>query len=105
MIPPQRMMNAQALRPLVVMFFYHPESAPKVDATLLNAAFGFTPSECRAAILLADGLSQKDIAYKLGIKYDSIRKQLQNMYQKTSTNQQSELIRLMLHLPSNFMQL
>lgn len=104
MLPPQRMMRAYGLRPLVMLFFYHPESAPKVDASILSAAFGLTPAECRTAILLAEGLAQKEIAQKLGIKHDTVRKQLQAIYQKTSTSQQSELIRLMLHLPSNFVQ-
>ncbi|MFQ6332927.1 helix-turn-helix transcriptional regulator [Methylophilus sp. 3sh_L] len=104
MLPPQRVMRAYGLRPLVMLFFYHPESAPKVDASLLSAAFGLTPAECRIAILLAEGFAQKEIAQRLGLKHDTVRKQLQIIYQKTSTNQQSELIRLMLHLPSNFLQ-
>lgn len=104
MLPPQRVMGAYGLRPLVMLFFYHPESAPKVDASILSAAFGLTPAECRIAILLAEGFAQKEIAQKLNIKHDTVRKQLQIIYQKTSTNQQSELIRLMLHLPSNFLQ-
>lgn len=101
---PQRLSGAFGLRPLVMLFFYHPESAPQIDTSILTAAFGFTPAECRTAILLADGLTQKEIANRLGVKYDTIRKQLQAMYQKTATKQQSELIRLMLHLPSNFVQ-
>lgn len=104
MLPPQRVMRAYGLRPLVMLFFYHPESAPKVDASILSAAFSLTPAECRIAILLAEGLSQKEISNKLNIKHDTVRKQLQSIYHKTSTNQQSELIRLMLHLPSNFVQ-
>lgn len=104
MLPPQRMMRAYGLRPLVMLFFYHPASAPKVDASILSAAFNLTPAECRVGILLAEGYAQKDIANKLGIKHDTVRKQLQSIYQKTSTNQQSDLVRLMLHLPSNFMQ-
>ena len=87
-----------------MLLFYHPESAPKIDSTILTAAFGLTPSECRTAILLAEGFSQKDISKKLGIQHDTVRKQLQNIYQKTSTHQQSDLIKLMLHLPSNFIE-
>jgi DNA-binding CsgD family transcriptional regulator len=101
---PQRMMGAFGLRPLVMMFFYHPESAPQIDASILNAAFGLTPSECRIAMLVAEGLSQKDIAEKLSLKHDTVRKQLQIIYQKTSTSQQTELVRLMLNVPSNFVQ-
>ena len=104
LLVPQRLQGAFGLRPLIMLLFFHPESAPKVDISILTAAFGLTPAECRTAILLAEGLSQKEIAKSLGVKKDTVRKQLQNIYQKTATNQQSELIRLMLHLPSNFMQ-
>jgi DNA-binding CsgD family transcriptional regulator len=101
---PQPNMGLFVMRPLVMLIFYSPESTAKVDSTILTEVFGLTPGECKTAILLAEGLSQKEIAEKLLIKYDTVRKQLQTIYQKTSTNQQSELIRLMLHLPSNFAQ-
>lgn len=104
MLIPQRIMGTFGLRPLVMLFFYHPESAPSIDPAILSAAFNLTPAECRIAILLGDGLSQKEIASALSIRPDTVRKQLQVIYQKTATKQQSELIRLMLHLPSNFVQ-
>ena len=65
---PQCRMGAFGLRPLVMMFFYHPESAPQIDASILSAAFDLTPSECKTAILLAEGLSQKEITHALGKK-------------------------------------
>ena len=102
LLVPQRLQGAFGLRPLIMLLFFHPESAPKIDISILTAAFGLTPAECRTAMLLAEGLSQKEIAKSLGVQKDTVRKQLQNIYQKTATNQQSELIRLMLHLPSNF---
>ena len=102
MLIPQRVQGAFGLRPLIMLLFFHPKSAPKIDITILTAAFGLTPAECRTAKLLSDGLTQKEIAKTLGVKKDTVRKQLQNIYQKTTTNKESELIRLMLHLPSNF---
>jgi DNA-binding CsgD family transcriptional regulator len=95
-------MGVFGMRPLVMMFLYHPDLAPKVDNTILAAAFGLTPGESKTTNLLAEGFSQKEIAEKLGIKHDTVRKQLQSIYYKTSTNKQSELIKLMLNLPSNF---
>lgn len=97
-------MGAYGLRPLVMIFFYHPESAPQIDASLLAAAFDLTPAECKIAILVAEGISQKDIAKRLDLQPDTIRKQLQVIYQKTNTHQQTELMRLMLNIPSNFVQ-
>jgi hypothetical protein len=37
---------------------------------------------------------------KLGVQHDTVRKQLQSIYQKTSTNRQVDLIRLLLNLPA-----
>ena len=81
--------------------FYHPGSAPAIDSSLLYAVFGLTPAECRIATLLAEGLSLKQIAQAQGTQPETVRKQLQSIYQKTSTNRQPELIRLLLHLPHN----
>ena len=104
LLSPQPTMGVLGTRPLVMLFFYHPDSAPKVDNTILTTAFGLTSGECKTAVLLSEGFSQKEIAEKLGIKHDTVRKQLQTIYLKTSTNKQSELIRLMLHLPTNIVE-
>lgn len=101
MLIPQQMMATFGLRPLVMVFFYHPETNTSIDPALLSAAFGLTPAECRIAVMLADGYSLKEIAKELDIQFDTVRKQLQAIYQKTSTNRQPELIRLLLNLPTN----
>ena len=101
LLSPQREMGSFGLRPVVMLLFYHPPSAPPIDASLLYAVFGLTPAECRIATLLAEGLSLKQIAYEQGTQHDTVRKQLRSIFQKTSTNRQPELIRLLLHLPHN----
>jgi DNA-binding CsgD family transcriptional regulator len=100
LVPPQ-VSGAFGLRPLVMLFFYHSESAPPIDSDLLTAAFNLTPAEARVSQLLGDGFSPKEIAARLGTQHETVRKQLQVIYRKTSTNRQSELMRLMLHLPLN----
>lgn len=101
LLSPQEAMGSFGLRPVVMLLFYHPASAPAIDSGLLYAAFGLSPAECRIASLLAEGLSLKEIAAHQGTQHDTIRKQLQSIYQKTSTNRQPDLIRLLLHLPHN----
>ncbi|MCB5206493.1 helix-turn-helix transcriptional regulator [Methylovorus mays] len=101
MLIPEQMMGTFGLRPLIMVFFYHPEADTTIDPSLLTAAFGLSPAECRIAIYLAEGCSLKEIARKLDVQFDTIRKQLQSIYHKTSTNRQPELIRLLLNLPSN----
>jgi DNA-binding CsgD family transcriptional regulator len=103
-MPPQDVMGAFGLRPVVMLLFYHPDSAPTIDSSLLYAVFGLTPAECRIATLLAEGLSLKQIAQVQGTQHETVRKQLRSIYQKTSTNRQPELVRLLLHLPHNAVQ-
>lgn len=83
-----------------ISFRKNSESSPKLTPNILTTVFNLTPAECKVAILLADGLSQKEIAHKLGLKHDTVRKKLQTIYQKSATNQQSQLIRLMMQLPN-----
>jgi DNA-binding CsgD family transcriptional regulator/PAS domain-containing protein len=97
---PERVMGSFGLRPLVMLYLYHPNSAQEIDADLLSAAFGLTHAECRIATLLADGTPLKTIADLLGVQYDTVRKQLLSIYQKTATNRQPDLVRLLLHLPT-----
>jgi DNA-binding CsgD family transcriptional regulator/PAS domain-containing protein len=98
-LSPQGAMGTFGLRPVVMLLFYHPASAPASDTNLLHAVFGLTPAEARVATLLADGLSVKRIAELQGTQHDTVRKQLRSIYQKTATNRQPELVRLLLHLP------
>jgi DNA-binding CsgD family transcriptional regulator/PAS domain-containing protein len=104
MLAPGSVMGTFGLRPVVMLLFYHPSSAPPVDPGLLYAVFGLTPAECRIATMLAEGLSLKEIADAQGTQHETVRKQLRSIYQKTSTNRQPELVRLLLHLPNNAVQ-
>jgi DNA-binding CsgD family transcriptional regulator len=84
-----------------LLAFYHPDSPPIVDPDLLASAFDLTPAECRVACHIAEGRTPKEIAGKIGVQHDTVRKQLQAIYQKTATNRQVDLIRLLLNLPAH----
>ncbi|WP_165104819.1 MULTISPECIES: helix-turn-helix transcriptional regulator [unclassified Caballeronia] len=84
-----------------LLTFYHPYSPPIVDLDLLATAFDLTPAECRVACHIAEGRTPKEIAHQTGVQHDTVRKQLQAIYQKTATNRQVDLIRLLLNLPAH----
>jgi DNA-binding CsgD family transcriptional regulator len=100
MLAPQTVLGTFGLRPVVMLIFYDPDSAPAIDPSLLYAVFGLTPAEARIASLLAEGLSLKEIAQQQGTQHETVRKQLRSIYIKTSTNRQPDLVRLLLHLPN-----
>ncbi|WP_201696061.1 helix-turn-helix transcriptional regulator [Paraburkholderia hiiakae] len=92
--------SASELRAFAALTFYHPRSAPLVDERVLATAFDLSPAECRIALLLAEGLTQKEIATHVGVQHDTVRKQLQSIFQKTATRRQPDLLRLLLNLPA-----
>lgn len=92
--------SAVDLRAFAALTFYHPRSAPPVDERVLATAFDLSPAECRIALLLAEGLTQKEIAAHVGVQHDTVRKQLQSIFQKTATHRQPDLLRLLLNLPA-----
>jgi DNA-binding CsgD family transcriptional regulator len=93
--------SAAELRAFAALTFYHPRSAPPVDEQVLATAFDLSPAECRIALLLAEGLTQKEIAAHVGVQHDTVRKQLQSIFQKTATRRQPDLLRLLLNLPAS----
>lgn len=59
--------------------------------------YGLTLTEARLALLIAHGLSPKEIAGEMDITIATVRTHLRNIYAKTRTRRQTELIRMILH--------
>nr|WP_277397969.1 LuxR C-terminal-related transcriptional regulator [Paraburkholderia sp. Ac-20340] len=85
---------------MAALTFYHPRSAPAVDEQVLATAFDLSPAECRIVHMLVDGFTAKEIAARVNVQYDTVRKQLQSIYLKTATRRQPDLLRLMMNLPA-----
>lgn len=56
------------------------------------AAFGFTPAEQRLASLLVAGKTLREAAAASGVKYSTVRSQLNSVFQKVGVQRQAELI-------------
>jgi len=59
------------------------------------SVFNLTPAEARLAARLSSGDSIDEIAAELGITYETSRKQLKSIFQKTDTNRQAQLVALL----------
>lgn len=75
--------------------------APAADAGLpaaarLRAEFGLTKAEARLALHLTDGSSLASAAAAFDVKLTTIRSQLQQVFAKTGTSRQSELVAMLL---------
>lgn len=94
---------AEAQRPLV------PEAKPGLASgpgprelhglprpARLRAAFGLTKAEARLAVALADGCSPAEAARDFEVKLTTVRTQLQQIFAKTGTSRQAELVAVLL---------
>lgn len=63
--------------------------------------YGLTPTESRMAAKMMRGASLSQVASELEIKRETARTHLKNIFSKTQTNRQSELVRLLVTGPAN----
>jgi DNA-binding CsgD family transcriptional regulator len=80
----------------------HSDAAPARDLAglsgvlRLRAEFGLTKAEARLALCLAEGSSLASAAQGFNVKLTTIRSQLQQVFAKTGTSRQTELVAMLL---------
>jgi DNA-binding CsgD family transcriptional regulator len=72
------------------------EFARLPEVARLRAQFGLTKAEARLALRLAEGVSLTNAAHAFNVKLTTIRSQLQQVFAKTGTARQTELVALLL---------
>ena len=85
-------------RVAALMLVVDPASRPRVDPARVAQAFGLTPSEGRAAALLAEGRSVREIAAAAGYQESYVRWLLKQVYKKQGISGQVALVRQVLAL-------
>jgi DNA-binding CsgD family transcriptional regulator len=86
------------LRPAVCIVITDPERSTYALKARLRTIFGLTEAEARLAGLLADGANLRDAASKLNVTYGTGRARLAQVFQKTETRSQAELVALLLKM-------
>ena len=79
-----------------VVFISDPERRPAMPAEVLAGLFGLTPTEAEVARALAQGRRTDEIATDLGIAPTTVAFHLRNLFDKTGTHRQADLIVLLL---------
>jgi len=87
-------------RAAVLLLATDPEQCIQVNDELLHANYGLTPAEVEVANGLLTGHSVEAIAALRRVSVGTVRQQLKAIFGKTGTSRQSELVRLLLSLPS-----
>lgn len=81
-------------RPLLALYAIDPTQRTALDNEMLSRAYGLTRSEIRVAAELVHGQSVEGIAELLCVSVHTVRTHLKNLFAKTGTCRQADLIRL-----------
>jgi DNA-binding CsgD family transcriptional regulator len=87
-------------QPAAMVFFYDAGARPGSRSAVLSALYSLTPAECRVADLLTGGHELTSAADQMRMTAVTARFHLKSIFRKTGVRRQSELIRLVLGLPS-----
>jgi DNA-binding CsgD family transcriptional regulator len=82
--------------PAVCILITDPEAKAPLAAARLRNAFGLTGAEAKLAVALGSGEGLRAAALKLGITYGTARTCLGEIFQKTQTRRQAELVSVLL---------
>jgi DNA-binding NarL/FixJ family response regulator len=98
LIPGQRF--SQEEKPeAIVMLLIDTDQRTKVSGETLVRLYNLTPSETRVALMLIDGKRLDQIAEELEVAQTTVVFHLKNLFRKTETNRQADLIRVLLSVP------
>lgn len=92
--------NSNSDDPAVALFFSHRGHSELVPFKALEALFQLTPMESRVAWAFAQGMRSEEIAQTFNISMTTVAFHKRNIFQKTQTNRQADLVALLLTLPA-----
>lgn len=98
LIPGQRF-TAEERPEAVVLLVIDTEQRTKVSGDTLVRLYNLTPAETRVALMLIDGKRLDQIAEELEVAQTTVTFHLKNLFRKTDTNRQADLIRVLLSVP------
>jgi DNA-binding CsgD family transcriptional regulator len=82
-----------------LVFLSDPSQLASSRADTLRALYGMTPTECRVADMLLEGLELREITGRMRITLETTRIHVKRVLAKSGARRQSEFIRLMWGLP------
>ena len=82
------------------MFITDPQAVPVLDPALLHRLYGISTAECRVAQQLLHGQTLQQAACHLHLGSNTVKTHVQQLFEKTRTHRQQQLIGLLLALAS-----
>lgn len=80
----------------VVVLIVDPDKQANISTDVLASLFGCTSAEARLAAALVAGKRLDEIGEEFGVKQTTITYHLQNLFQKTHTHRQADLVALLI---------
>lgn len=87
-------------RPQAMLFIGDPDKPMDIDQRRLRELYGLSRAEARVVALLAQGYKLDATAENLGLVYETVRKHLKQVFDKTGCDRQAELVRLLVTGPA-----
>ncbi len=97
-MPPSVKLLSAWQRPMKMLILHPGGFAPPAGVRLLQAAYGFTPAECRVAGLLIQDLTVAEIAALCQVSAGTVRHQVKALLHKSGCRRQAELVNLLFRL-------
>ncbi|MFC4273439.1 response regulator [Sneathiella chungangensis] len=83
-----------------VLFVSDPAEPVELSIETICRLYGLTPAEGRLALGLTNGHKLDDLADEWGVSMHTVRSQLRQIFRKTDTSRQSEVVKLILTGPA-----
>lgn len=93
-LQPGRVLGAFGDRPQVLVTLFDPRHMADLDPFALGKVFGLTPTEARVAVLLADALSAKEMASRLGCATSTVRTHTRQVLNKLDAARMADAVRM-----------
>jgi DNA-binding CsgD family transcriptional regulator/PAS domain-containing protein len=79
-----------------LLFIKDPNDTPLPDVAQLKRLFGLSPAEARLCVALASGQTMQEFADAMKVSANTAKTHLRNVFSKTETARQTDLVRLLL---------
>jgi DNA-binding CsgD family transcriptional regulator len=79
-----------------VAFIGNPDTGPVTTTEVLEQLYSLTRAEAELVRMLSEGRSLEQVAAARGVTMNTVRSQLKQVFSKTDTKRQGELVRLVL---------
>ncbi|MFZ1412974.1 MAG: LuxR C-terminal-related transcriptional regulator [Defluviicoccus sp.] len=87
--------------PAAILYVGDPDRVMVFDNARIAKLYGLSRAESRVAALLASGYRLEQAADMLGVAYETVRKHLKQIFSKTGTYRQAELVRILVTGPAS----